>query len=389
MRYGTDLTQVQFKFGYKPVMLYTDPACTQEYDPNSENVTIDLYVNEWEDVTYTINVRLAVNFAFHEYEEFGHLWDKLEEQGVTVTRNDETHSVTLSVKYDSGAKMPGDDELTIPVDLMQYAFDFNLNASVYEAIPDFDGTFDSLFIGEMTVPPLVGGTTFMFVRDRGGTPYVDGAPRMIYTQADLKEMVTDVALGYRNFKLANDIALTEDFGNVDDDIVKYANGDGIMLDGLNEETDENFTISGLVNKEGVGLFEVLPGGSRISNLTLDNFSIDCTGEYITAYEGIGLLVNVVEGDITLDNVKVTNSSITYDYVASGSIDQYIGGIVGQCVNANLKDCTVESSVSLTSTSSKVIGFGAFIGQATGTAVSKDNCINNTSYNDIAYYLATG
>lgn len=277
--------------------------------------------------------------------------------------------------------MPGDDELTIPVDLMQYAFDYDLEASVYEVIPGFDGTFDSLFIGDMTVPPQVGGTTFMFVRDRGGTTGVGGEPRMIYSQADLKEIETDVVFGYRNFELANDIVLTDSrFTSIED--IEDADG-GIMLDG------GNYTISGFTGNDGAGLFEVLPSDSRISDLTLDNFYIDCTGEYITAYEGIGLLVNVVEGNITLDNVKVTNSSITYDYVASGSIDQYIGGIVGQCVNANLKDCTVESSVSLTSTSSKVIGFGAFIGQATGTAVSKDNCINRTSYNDIAYYLAVG
>ena len=287
----------------------------------------------------------------HAYEEFGNLWTKLEEQGIKITRSD--YSVFLDIQHGTGAKWPEASVLDVPADIKQTTWSYELQANIYEDIPGFDGTFDSLFIGELEVPPVVGGTEFCLVKDRGGTKGVGGAPRMIYSQADLKEIQLDVILGYRTFELANNIVLTDSrFTSIED--IEDADG-GIMLDG------GNYTISGFTGNDGAGLFEALPSDSRISDLTLDNFYIDCTGDYITASEGIGLLVNVVEGNITLDNVKVTNSSITYDYVASGPIEQYIGGIVGQCVNANLKDCTVESSVSLTSTSSKVIGCGAFIG----------------------------
>lgn len=379
MRYGTDLTVVQFKFGDKPVMLYTDPACTQEYDPNFGGESISLYVEKWEGVTYRVELMTSYLNAHHTYEEFGNLWTKLEEQGIKITRSD--YSVFLDIQHGTGTKWPEASVLDVPADIKQTTWSYELQANIYEDIPGFDGTFDSLFIGELEVPPVVGGTEFCLVKDRGGTTGVGGAPRMIYSQADLKEIQLDVILGYRTFELANNIVLTDSrFTSIED--IEDADG-GIMLDG------GNYTISGFTGNDGAGLFEVLPSDSRISDLTLDKFYIDCTGEYITAYEGIGLLVNVVEGNITLDNVKVTDSSVQYDYFADGVIEQYIGGIVGQCVDANLKDCTVESSVSLTSTSSKVNGFGAFIGQATGTAVSKDNCINNTSYLDIAYYLAVG
>ena len=43
-----------------------------------------------------------------------------------------------------------------------------------EDIPGCDGTFDSLFIGELEVPPVVGGTEFCLVKDRGGTKGVGG-----------------------------------------------------------------------------------------------------------------------------------------------------------------------------------------------------------------------
>ena len=77
MRYGTDLTVVQFKFGDKPVMLYTDPACTQEYDPNFGGESISLYVEKWEGVTYRVELMTSYLNAHHTYEEFGNLWTKL------------------------------------------------------------------------------------------------------------------------------------------------------------------------------------------------------------------------------------------------------------------------------------------------------------------------
>ena len=114
---------------------------------------------------------------------------------------------------------------------------------------------------------------------------------MIYSQADLKEIQLDVILGYRTFELANNIVLTDSrFTSIED--IEDADG-GIMLDG------GNYTISGFTGNDGAGLFEALPSDSRISDLTLDNFYIDCTGDYITASEGIGLLVNVVEGILHL------------------------------------------------------------------------------------------
>lgn len=379
VRYGTDLTVVQFKFGDKPVMLYTDPACTQEYDPNFGGESIVLYVNEWEGVTYRVELMTSYVGVHHAYEEFGNLWTKLEEQGIKITRSD--YCVFLDIQHGTGTKWPEASVLDVPADIKQTTWSYELQANIYEDIPSFDGTFDSLFIGELEVPPVVGGTEFCLVKDRGGTPGVDGEPRMIYSQADLKEIELDVIFGYRNFKLANDIVLTDSrFTSIED--IEDADG-GIMLDG------GNYTISGFTGNDGAGLFEALPSDSRISDLTLDNFQITDEGDTDAKSGDVGLLVgSVIDsstgalGSIILDNVTATSSQFRYYREITGGEAVYIGGLIGGCGDAQLQNCTVTDIV-VGQHTSRVRGIGAFIGHSTGTTVEiADSCQNGTTYPDV-------
>ena len=372
---------VQFKFGDKPVMLYTDPACTQEYDPNFGGESISLYVEKWEGVTYRVELMTSYVSIHHAYEEFGNLWTKLEEQGIKITRSD--YSVFLDIQHGTGTKWPEASVLDVPADIKQTTWSYELQANIYEDIPGFDGTFDSLFIGELEVPPVVGGTEFCLVKDRGGTTGVGGVPRMIYSQADLKEIELDVIFGYRNFKLANDIVLTDSrFTSIED--IEDADG-GIMLDG------GNYTISGFTGNDGAGLFEVLPSDSRISDLTLDNFQITDEEDTDAKSGDVGLLVgSVIDsstgalGSIILDNVTATSSQFRYYHEITGGEAVYISGLIGGCGDAQLQNCTV-TDVVVGQHTSRVRGIGAFIGNSTGTTVDIDeSCQNNTKYPDVGY-----
>ena len=273
--------------------------------------------------------------------------------------------------------------LDVPADIKQTTWSYELQANIYEDIPSFDGTFDSLFIGELEVPPVVGGTEFCLVKDRGGTTGVGGAPRMIYSQADLKEIQLDVILGYRTFELANNIVLTDSrFTSIED--IEDADG-GIMLDG------GNYTISGFTGNDGAGLFEALPSDSRISDLTLDNFQITDEEDTDAKSGDVGLLVgSVIDsstgalGSIILDNVTATSSQFRYYHEITGGEAVYISGLIGGCGDAQLQNCTV-TDVVVGQHTSRVRGIGAFIGNSTGTTVDIDeSCQNNTKYPDVGY-----
>ena len=372
-RYGTDLTQIQFKFGYRPAALYTDSGCTQEYNPNIENTAVNLYVKEWVGVTYRVHVDLET----HTYEEYKNFWDVLKAQGVETTGGSSTSSVVLNVRYGTGAKLPEASELDIgmKVDLKQYAW-INEN-NVYEDVPGFTGEFDSLFSGNLDVTTLNG---YQFVKDRGGTTGEGGEVRMIYTPGDLLEMDVDISLGYRNFALANNIEFdpNEEGGHGKISWNLYEMG-GILLDGAGH------TISGFRNYSGEGLFDELPSGTTILNLTLSDFVVTAIDDPDISYDwvdNVGLLVNEVKtpnkepGEITLQNVHVTNSSVDYGYVDEYDSDlYYIGGLVGTCGNALLENCSIGADVALIDNDSRITGIGAFIGYASGETVQLTGCAN--------------
>ena len=82
------------------------------------------------------------------------------------------------------------------------------------------------------------------------------------------------------------------------------------------------------------------------------------------------------GEITLQNVRVTNSSVDYGYVDEYDSDLcYIGGLIGTCGNALLTDCSIGDDVALIDNDSGITGIGAFIGYASGGTVLLTSCTN--------------
>ncbi len=380
-RYGTDLTQIQFKFGYRPAALYTDSACTQEYNPNIEDTTVDLYVKEWVGVTYRVTVDLG---TYHTYEEYGNFWELLEAQDVEITEGSATYSVVLSIQYGSGAKLPEASELEIgmKVDLKQYYYDSELGGSVFKDIDGFtNGAFDSLFTGNLSI-----GNSYRFVKDRGGTTGENGTLRKIYTVGDLKEIEIDIILGYRNFELVDNIKFEPIEEGGHGSISNISDWGSILLEG------NNHTISGYRSDSGQGLFYDLPHNTVIRNLTLSDFKITAvddgiTDEGIDRVDNVGLLVREVKkylgsygqyepGDITLENVHLEDSSLDYGYVENwdGGL-HYIGGLIGTCGNALLTGCSIGDDVTLIDNDSGITGIGAFIGCASGERVQLTSCTN--------------
>ena len=367
---GTDLTKVELKFGYLPKALYTDPDCTQPYDPYYEGEEhIALYVNEWESVEYSVTVKFG---AYRSADDYSEWWAALEEKGVRLGEvNTNSHSGQLYIKYGEGIKMPDENDVDIPVSL-QYEY-WDAAEGKYDGYAVYlepGNEFDTVFTGNPSDDSSQNNWMFS---DRGGEPGEDGAAQMIYTAGDFFDMEQDAEFGIVNFELADNI----DFSGVPEwsalsnyDIDETTKP--ISLNGM------GYTLSGFTHTQGKGLFSALPSGSLIYDLNIDGFKISGDQyKYDRFTTALGLLVcdvfaqNSLPGGITLRNITVTNLSIEYGE------ERYVGGLIGLCDYATLENCEIDSTVTLTNTGN-VPGIGAFIGKAdqTTTTVSIDeDCVN--------------
>ena len=393
IRYGSDLTDQQFKYGYLPGGMYTDAACTQPYSSEIDGGEVRIYVKEWTGATYSVRVGLLGNHGYDYYEDF---WSYLEGYGATIEQVPNSIYCDINLQYDKGITMPesetSDDGIVSAYKIYLEVFNSSVSYNNYEVLLGPGGSFDTFFTGQREVE---GATSSRYLyMDYGDST---DAAQYIYDAADLLDIEKDFSIGYRTFELADDIDMTGVNSYID--IYRYELGfasdpNGISLNG------NGYTISNYTNTKGVGLFRFLPGASSIMNLTLDSFNVsdgDITEADHISYDqfvGIGMLVNdvlaerededwnhdYVPADISVSNVTVKNSSITSSTptgYTGGSKD--IGGLIGYCANANMSGCVMreEYGVSVYNEYTK----GAFIGRATGVANFDEACFQNLQFYD--------
>lgn len=124
------------------------------------------------------------------------------------------------------------------------------------------------------------------------------------------------------------------------------------------------TITGM-NEFAYGLFGVVTNAT-IKNLTIDNPNIQINFESGKYGDSVGALIGFGSGKIVVDNVKVTNGTVSaYDCVA---------GLIGRIYNANevkIENCEVSATVT---GCTKVAGIVAYIKNTENTATALiENC----------------
>ncbi len=112
-------------------------------------------------------------------------------------------------------------------------------------------------------------------------------------------------------------------------------------------TISNLTISDESSTKGTGLFQGLNGGAVVKNLTLDS-------PVIKAKSYAGAIAGKVMANATIENCTVINGQITV-------VEQYAGGIVGQCTG-EVKGCSFGGSV-VSEVSKKAANAGGISGGA--------------------------
>ncbi len=126
-------------------------------------------------------------------------------------------------------------------------------------------------------------------------------------------------------------------------------------------TISNLTISSESSTTGSGLFQGVNGGAVVKNLTLDS-------PVIKAKSYAGAIAGKVMANAVIENCTVVNGQITV-------VEQYAGGIVGQC-NGTVKGCSFGGSV-VSQVSTKAANAGGISGGANSGAQFID-CHNSGS-----------
>jgi hypothetical protein len=153
----------------------------------------------------------------------------------------------------------------------------------------------------------------------------------------------------------------------------------------------NYVLSGFTvdvsSHSYAGLFRRLSGEANISNITLDNFNF--SGNRITnSVDYYGFIASQVQvGNIILDTILITNSSMQIDFVNSSF--NYIGGVIGHIdSSSNLKNITISSleihnvNFGFKVTSSSIFSglLVGYLGQAT-----RDIILNNLTISGMIEY----
>lgn len=125
-------------------------------------------------------------------------------------------------------------------------------------------------------------------------------PYYVFGEAELNKMGNIYRLD-SHYQLMNNINLSQDFKGIGfDSTVGFGgsfNGNGYTISGLNLTNTDSATVV-----ENAGLFASIAGTGTVSNLTLDNVSIN------GYYKNVGALAGTVAGSI--DKIAVTNATIT-------------------------------------------------------------------------------
>ncbi len=183
----------------------------------------------------------------------------------------------------------------------------------------------------------------------------------IYSAQDLKNFAKQINEGslsktYTEIKLMNDIDLA-------DEAFTAIGVEGHVFDGVfngNDHTISNLTIAGQkYSNVGAGLFNMTSNNGAgtaplVKNITFDHVTVN-------AYESfhVGVVRGECYGDLILENVHVTNSSVT------GQCN--VGGLVGRNGERNnkitFKDCSVENTQVTSVGGGDPAGASAFLGMA--------------------------
>ena len=206
IRYGSDRTDQQFKYGYLPVEggMYTDAACTQPYSSEIDGGEVSIYVNEWTGATYSVRVGLFGNHGYDYYEDF---WSYLEGYGATIEQVPNSIYCDINLQYDKGITMPesetSDDGIVSAYKIYLEVFNSSVSYNNYEVLLGPGGSFDTFFTGQREVE---GATSSRYLyMDYGDST---DAAQYIYDAADLLDIEKDFSIGYRTFELADDIDMT-------------------------------------------------------------------------------------------------------------------------------------------------------------------------------------
>ena len=162
------------------------------------------------------------------------------------------------------------------------------------------------------------------------------------------------------------------WGNVDMRFKGYFDGQG--------HTIKNMTITNVreINASNIrnGLFGYVGGGTTIQNFTLTG---SITIDKITSNSNesaIGMVASKVSGFVVLDNIDVyTNMNITIQVS-----EPCVGGLVGAAHNADIRNCSVNGSITVTGAAHIPLA-GGIAGWASG-ALYATNTVNNA---DITLY----
>lgn len=187
--------------------------------------------------------------------------------------------------------------------------------------------------------------------DKGDT---DSSPIMLYEASDFSRIANDLTAYY---KLANDIDMVSGKDKTEwtplfsssssSAFTGTFDGDGHTISNFKQTSSTTY----------YGFFGYLSSKATIKNVSFDNVEIKAT-RYSDTY--LGVIAGYLSRNVNVNNVHVTNASITLNTSASQTKTHYAGGFTGYNEGATITNSSVDSTV-ITVTSSMYSYVGGFIG----------------------------
>lgn len=184
-------------------------------------------------------------------------------------------------------------------------------------------------------------------------------PIMIKTIDDLAKMKNDLTASY---KLANDLDFSA--GETKTEFTPlFSSATSTSFTGTFD--GGGYTISNFKQTASTtyyGFFGYLSAESKVKNVTFDSIETTVT-RYSDTYAGI--VAGYIAENTEIENVNVTNSTMTIKSTASQKTKMYVGGLVGQNMGASIANTNV-TDVEITVTPSLECYVGGFIGSNAST-----------------------